>query len=487
MPERPGWLTLSGVRTLSRRWLIVAAVGLSLTLQLSDGFYDEPTLVWLGLSLIAALFGLSGIHWPWPAEGDRDDESLRLLLTVGVLVSAAALVSKPLARYMEDPRPSAHPDLLVAVTVACLAAIGVGPAHGAAARRLAATALLAVGLWLGAWTIRESPKPHIDVIPVHVEAFKAVSHGKSPYVITFDDIYDIDQAFYAPSMRRGRKVLFGFPYPPLSLMLAWPGYALFGDMRYSEVLAIVVAAGLIVWMSEELGVLLAAVLLLAPRLIFHLEQGWTEPFPIMLLALTVATALHRPGLAWLPLGLLVASKQHMVLGLLFAPMLMPSSPQSWNREGIDEPIAPTTNRDARAGRWREAAMFVLKAVGVAAVVTLPMALLDLDAFWRSAVMLQLREPFRLDSLSFTRELLQFGVPVDKQGAMAVSLTAGLAGLGLAWWRAPRTPAGFAASLGVTCFLLTAFGKKAFLNYYFLVVAFLLVAVAAASRPAVRRS
>ena len=111
----------------------------------------------------------------------------------------------------------------------------------------------------------------------------------------------------------------------------------------------------------------------------------------------------------------------------------------------------------------------------------------IDAFWRSAVMLQLREPFRLDSLSFTRELLQFGVPVDKQGAMAVSLTAGLAGIGLAWWRAPRTPAGFAVSLGVTCFLLTAFGKKAFLNYYFLVVAFLLVAVAAASRPAVRRS
>ena len=131
---------------------------------------------------------------------------------------------------------------------------------------------------------------------------------------------------------------------------------------------------------------------------------------------------------------------------------------------------------------------MLKAVAVAAAVTVPLALLDLDAFWRSAVLLQLREPFRLDSLSFTRELLQFGIPLDKQGAMAVSLTAGLAGIGLAWWRAPRTPAGFAASLGVTCFLLTAFGKKAFLNYYFLVVAFLLVAVAASSsRPAAKRS
>ncbi|WP_110174305.1 hypothetical protein [Luteitalea pratensis] len=499
------------MRTLSRRWLIVAAIGLSLTLQLSAGFYDEPTLVWLGLSLIAAILGLTGVRWPWGTDADRDDEPFRLLLTVGVLVSTTALVSKPLALYMPDPRPSAHPDLLVAVTVACLVAISVRPAHGAMARRLAAIVILAVGLWLGAWTVRESPKPHIDVIPVHVEAFAALSRGKSPYVITFDDIYRPDEAFYTPSMRRGGKVLFGFPYPPLSLLLAWPGYALLGDLRYSEVLAIVVAAGLIVWMSDGLGLLCAAALLLAPRLVFHLEQGWTEPFPIMLLAITVATALRRPDRAWLPLGLLIASKQHMALGLLFAPMLMPSSesglgsresgvagkgPESTDQDtevgsresGIAEKVSPKRYRDTRVARWVEVARFVLKAVAVGAVVTVPFALLDLDAFWRSAVLLQLREPFRLDSLSFTRELLQFGISVNKQMAMALSLTAGLAGIGLAWWRAPRTPAGFAASLGVTCFLLAAFGKKAFLNYYFLVLAFLLVAVAASSsRPAPKRS
>jgi hypothetical protein len=495
---------------MSRRWLVVAAIGLSLTLQLSDGFYHEPTLVWLGLALVAALFGLTGIRWPWGGDSDRDEEPIRLLLTVGVLMSATALVSQPLARYMADPRPSAHPDLLVAVTVACLAAIGVGPVQRLAARRLAASAILAVGLWLGAWTIRESPKPHIDVMPVHVEAFAALSHGKSPYVITFDDIYGLDEAFYTPSMRSGRKVLFGFPYPPLSLLLAWPGHAVLGDLRYSEVLAIVIAAGVLVWMSEGLGLLCAGALLLAPRLVFHLEQGWTEPFPIMLLAITVATALRRPRMAWLPLGLLIASKQHMVLGLLFAPMLIGASSQAAGKResgpenpeagvvtgepavgsgqsAIQHPRVPSTGRNVPVARWAEVTRFVVKAIGVAAVVTVPIALLDVDAFWRSAIMLQLREPFRLDSLSFTRELLQFGIPVDKQGAMAVSLSAGLAGIGLAWWRAPRTPAGFAASLGVTCFLLTAFGKKAFLNYYFLVVAFLLVAIAATPAPTARRS
>jgi hypothetical protein len=222
--------------------------------------------------------------------------------------------------------------------------------------------------------------------------------------------------------------------------------------------------------------LCAAALLLAPRVVFHLEQGWTEPFPILLLALTVFVALRRPAIAWLPLGLLVASKQHMVLALAFAPMLV--------RYGIDSGRVPGVTAARASMAWatiRPVAVFMARTVAVAAIITLPIALLDLDAFVRSAVLLQLREPFRLDSLSFTRELLQFGVALDKQGAFAVSLAAGLAGLGLSWWRAPRTPAGFAASMAVTVFLLTAFGKKAFLNYYFLVVAFLLVAIAASGR------
>ena len=462
MPERLGVRHASTVRALSRPWLIVAAIGLTLTLQLSDGFYDRPTLVWLGLSLVAALLGLTGVRWPWPARPEREQAVTQWLLVAGVLVSAVALVSRPLARYMDDARPWAHPEVLVAVAVASVAAISVRPSHGVAAWRSAATVLVAFGIWLGAWTVRESPTPHIDVIPVHAAAFSSLSRGESPYAVTFKDIYTADEAFYAEGMRDGRRVLFGFPYPPLSLLLAWPGYALLGDLRYSEVLALAIAAALIMWMGDGVGLLCAATLLLAPRLVFHLEQGWTEPFPILLLALTVATALRRPAWAWLPLGLLVASKQHMVLALLFAPMLMAA-------------------RASQRPDWGQIARFILKAVAVAAVVTLPLALIDVDAFVRSAVLLQLREPFRLDSLSFSRELLLRGVPLDKEGALTVSLTAGLAGIGLSWWRAPRTPAGFAAALGLTCFLITAFGKKAFLNYYFLVFAFLLVAVAA-SRP-----
>ena len=75
------------MRALSRPWLIVAAIGLTLTLQLSDGFYDRPTLVWLGLSLVAALLGLTGVRWPWPARPEREQAVTQWLLVAGVLVT----------------------------------------------------------------------------------------------------------------------------------------------------------------------------------------------------------------------------------------------------------------------------------------------------------------------------------------------------------------------------------------------------------------
>lgn len=455
------------MRALTSTWLAVAAVGLSLTLQLSDGFYHEPALAWLGLVLIAALLGVAGGPWPAaprqrpptvPSRGTPHEACVPLLVA-GVMISALALVTKPLGRYMADPRPWADAGVLAAVAgMTCAALIGAS-ARRRSLHAAAAGVVLAGGLWLGVWTVRAAPQPHIDVLPVHVDAFAALARGESPYGITFDDMYEGNEAFYTPEMREGGQVLFGFPYPPLSLLMAWPGHALLGDLRYSEVLAFVMAAGLLVWIRPDgIGLLCAAVLLLAPRLPFHIEQGWTEPFPIVLLAATVATALGRPRLAWLPLGLLMASKQHMALALLFAPWLVAS---------------PSTRRDVL--------VFCGKGVGVAAAVTLPLALLDADAFYRSAVLLQLREPFRLDSLSFARLMVAEGWALDKHGAIVVSLSAGLAGIGLAWWRAPRTPAGFAASLGLTCLLLTAFGKKAFLNYYMLVVAALLVAIAAGRR------
>ena len=121
--------------------------------------------------------------------------------------------------------------------------------------------------------------------------------------------------------------------------------------------------------------LAAAVLLTQPRGFFVLEQGWTEPIAVLLLALTdvrhdEATRRSRAGSAdsW-------------------------SSPSSIWRSAF-----PLLWRFAlrQAEPWR----FLLAAAGIAALVTLPFVVWQPRAFVDSVVLLQMREPFRIDSLSY---------------------------------------------------------------------------------------
>jgi hypothetical protein len=54
-------------------------------------------------------------------------------------------------------------------------------------------------------------------------------------------------------------------------------------------------------------------------------------------------------------------------------------------------------------------------------------------------------------------------------------------IAMALWRAPRTPAGFAAAVAVTFTVFFAFSKQAFGNYYFFVIGALACALAAIRR------
>ena len=88
-------------------------------------------------------------------------------------------------------------------------------------------------------------------------------------------------------MSSGKHVQFGLPYPPLTLAFIAPAEWLFGDLRFAQVVALSAAALLIAslgWTPH--AILGGAVLLTTPRVLFQLEQGWTEPFAIFLIALT---------------------------------------------------------------------------------------------------------------------------------------------------------------------------------------------------------
>jgi hypothetical protein len=308
-----------------------------------------------------------------------------------------------------------------------------------------------MSLILGVWMLRASPNPKIDVVEVHESALRALGRGRNPYRITFRNIYG-DARFYNPDAVAGGRVLFGYPYPPLSLLLAAPGRLLFKDYRYAELAAVVAAAALMASAGGSLLAKLAAVLwLTTPRLYFVLEQGWTEPIAIFMLALTSFAMVRRPRWAAWCAGLLVVTKQYVAL----------ATPFFW-RYGAGQ----------QGGPWR----FAIRAAAAGSLVTLPFFFWNVQAFIDTVVLLQTKEPFRIDSLSFVSWAARAGWgEASYRWAIGSALVAVL----LALWRAPNTAAGVCASLALSTLAMFSMGSKAFCNYYVFVIGALCCSVAAA--------
>lgn len=122
------------------------------------------------------------------------------------------------------------------------------------------------------------------------------------------------------------------------------------------------------------------------------------------------------------------------------------------------------------------ARLIVPALLTTLVLTLPLALWDVRAFWRSVVWLQTVQPFRTDALSFPSALVAMGYTPQAVVPTLLLLT-GLA-LALVLWRAPRTPQGFAASVTLVLGVFFAFNKQSFCNYWYLVLGASALAVAA---------
>jgi hypothetical protein len=306
---------------------------------------------------------------------------------------------------------------------------------------------------LGVWVIRHTPDPGIDVVVFHREALGALSHGQNPYAITMPMVYG-NMDYYGAGLVENGRLLIGLPYPPLGLLLEWPVWAVTGDYRYALLIALAVTAVLLARTHRGPLASVAAVLLLfTPRSFFVVEQGWTEPFVAVALAGVVISVIRRP--AWLPiaLGALFAMKQYT---MCFVPLVFFLVP-------ITEP--------------RRALGVIAKALLVAAIVTLPFAMWNWPGFYRSVIEFQVLQPFRPESLSF---LAWYARITGAQLPAWVGFVAMASAFGLVIWKAPRTPAGFAAGGGLMLFALFAFNKQAFCNYYFVVIAALWCAVAATS-------
>lgn len=427
--------------------LIASSVALGLAVQIADGFYDPTALVVVALALVLTVVGLwLGPHAP---DHGRGQVMLRAVLAAGIACQVYSLLTKSPGMYLQE---GARVDLFRAgvLVQAILAAAGVIGIR--ALSRWWFPGILAVSLMLGSWMLTASPDPRIDVVEVHESAFRALGRGRNPYRMTFRNIYG-DTRFYSPAAVSGDRVLFGYPYPPLSLLLAAPGQLVFKDYRYAQLAAAVAAAAAMAYAGGSLVARLAAVLwLTTPRLYFVLEQGWTEPVAALMLALTMASMVRRPRWAAWSGGLLIVTKQYVALA---APLL-------W-RFGSASPEGPIP--------------FAGRAVLAGSVVTLPFALWNVQAFLETVVLLQTREPFRIDSLSFVSWAARMGWG---EASYLWAVGAALTGVAVAVWRAPNTAAGFCAGLALSTLAMFSLGSKAFCNYYVFVIGALCCSVAAAA-------
>ncbi|MCY1080414.1 hypothetical protein [Archangium lansingense] len=442
-------------RALLAPLLSVAAVALGYAIQFGNGARHPDSMVLLTVALVASLLA---VVMPEPRHAriiQLAERATILLLGVGLIGQFIFLATSAPAVYLHPGR-NGFTSFMTGIAVAAVLA-GAGLSGRPWLGRLRLPVLVGVHIALGSWIIHYSPNPHIDVYTFHTEAFRALAKGINPYAIDMPNIYGHEE-FYGPGLVVNGRLQVGFPYPPFSLMVAWVAHLLGGDYRYANLLAMGLAALLMASCRPggQWAQVAAVVFLFTPRTFFVLEQGWTDAYVAMLVAATVWSACRAPRLLPVALGLLFAVKHYMVLAAPLVMLLYPG------------PLP-----------WRETLRTLLKAAAVATVVTLPFAVLDPVALYNDLMGFQLRQPFRMDALSY---LSWWAEKTGRRLPSGLGFAVVLPALGLSLWRAPRTPSGFAAAMAMTFTVFFAFSKQAFANYYYFIIAALCSAVAAWTPP-----
>jgi hypothetical protein len=322
----------------------------------------------------------------------------------------------------------------------------------AANSRWALPAILGLQGLLGVLLIRGLERPGIDVLMFQEDACAALVRGINPWSITFADPFpaELSPKYYGTGISVDGVLQFGYPYMPITLLMALPGHVL-GDVRYAGLAAAVLAAALIGFARiDRAGKAPAALFAFSPIAPLVMAMGWNEPY-VVLLGAGVFGCIHRaPRLLPYAVGLFLVGKQYMPA---LAPLALLLLPRPWTIANV--------------------APFVWRGLAAAAAVTLPFVLWDPPAFWNSALTLQLRHPFRPDALSF----MAWASPADPGAWIWVPFAAlglAMAGCLLA---APHRRLDFFTSTGLALLVFFSVNRQAFANYYSLACGLLWLGVA----------
>jgi len=440
-------------RRAPRLLLAAAVLTMGQAIAAWSAFDGRPFLPWLAASLLLLCAATVGDRLDPLLSGDSSDRSLRLLLAAGIVVGAITILTSPNAL----PTPAvdgavirwgdARTLVLLAMVVG-LSGLMDRPPLG----RLHLPVLLGIVLVLGLWAVATNPWPAVDVFFFARDAGIHLGRLVEPYGQTITNIYG-STVYYGEGFATAERVLIGNPYPPVPVLVTSAGQILLNEPRVGLVLAFVAAGGVIASIRRDaLGRGAAALFLLTPAFPFLLREAFVDPVAILLLAATVAAARRSPRATALFLGLFLFAKQTCLIALPLIPFLV-----------------------AGARPRREVLRITVLALATMGIVLLPFLLWDATALLRATVLFHLASPFRPDTLGFGPAIAQ------TLGSLPTWLTAlpVLAMLLVILVRGAWTPAGFAAGTGTLLFVLAAFAKQGFPNYYFLVIGALCTAIAAA--------
>ena len=415
--------------------MVLGAWLLGFAVEVTHGVYSLPALRLLALAIAAFVMAVAMPRARWIES---------LWPRVGIFVLAAGVLSQVLAILMHNQMYAVVN--WGAAVVGALALVQIFDIPRLR-RPLMATILVAFSLvaLMAVW--RNWKDPGIDVFMFQQMGASGLLHGQDPFSLRFPSLYPPGTAYYGPGVvDANNQLTFGFPYPPLSLLMVLPGYIIGGDCRIADVAAIAATVGLMAAAgSTRFAGLISMLFLLTPRVFFVIQRSWTEA----LLALTFSAVMFC-ALRWraaLPyaLGLFFATKQYTVLAVPLVWLLL-EEPRSWKK------------------------LAVVLAVGglVALVISVPFYLWNPREFYRAVVLWQFQQPMRQDALSylvwFHENHPRIPIPLWSPFLVVVPVIA----FGL--WRCPRTPAGFAAAVTLVFVAFFAVNKQAFCNYYYFVIA-----------------
>lgn len=303
--------------------------------------------------------------------------------------------------------------------------------------RVALLAALAIYADLGVRHLARVSDPPIDTFLSQQSACRAVLDGLNPYRVPIRDLYGERATSYPAGLVQDGLVRIGYFYPPLSLLLALPGYLLVGDHRYSQLAALLASVALIGFCSTDRQARLAAVvLLLNPRNLMYVELGFTDLFVMLGVSAVLWGASRRSRATGPLLGLLVATKPYALLAL---------------------PLTSLLNGSPRR--------LLAQAVVMGALVTLPLACWDWSAFLEGAFLVHLSSPFRGDSLNVLGVAATIGA--DPRWMAMLSLlgyAVPFLAIVLCLRRGRRSPGAFGVALGLTLLSFFLFSKQCFGNY-----------------------